>query len=183
MSRPPSSRRDQPDHSDDGEGRARRAALGLLARRELSEQQVRRALAAQRHAPAAVEAALRGLRQQHYLDDAGLATRYARSRLEFHGLGRNRIRQGLGKRGVARAIIEKGLGEALAEVSEADVLDRLARRYWRQRRGHAPPRRLRGLWAFLLRRGFPAALVHERLRALWPRWADALQGLEPYESE
>jgi hypothetical protein len=44
-----------------------------------------------------------------------------------------------------------------------------------------PERRLPRLWAFLLRRGFTAGLVHERLGALWPRWAKALEGLEPAE--
>jgi hypothetical protein len=44
-----------------------------------------------------------------------------------------------------------------------------------------PERRLPRLWAFLLRRGFAASLVHERLKALWPRWSDALEGLEPLE--
>jgi hypothetical protein len=75
--------------------------------------------------------------------------------------------------------MEAGIREALGEVSESGVLDRLARRYWTQRRRDAPARRLRGLWAFLVRRGFPATLVHERLRKLWPRWSDALEGLEP----
>ena len=42
-------------------------------------------------------------------------------------------------------------------------------------------RNLRKLWAFLLRRGFPAGLVNDRLHALWPRWSDALDGLEPAE--
>jgi hypothetical protein len=39
------------------------------------------------------------------------------------------------------------------------------------------------LWGFLLRRGFPPDLVNERVRALWPRWSDALAGLEPLDAE
>ncbi len=46
-----------------------------------------------------------------------------------------------------------------------------------------PARRLPRLWAFLLRRGFAPRLVHARLAALWPRWADALAGLEPAEHD
>jgi 3-hydroxyacyl-CoA dehydrogenase len=42
---------------------------------------------------------------------------------------------------------------------------------------------MRRLWAFLLRRGFPATLILSRLKALWPRWQDALDGLEPAEAE
>jgi len=169
--------------AEDLERRAWRAALAVLARRETAEEQLRRTLLGKGHEQAAVESALERLRRERYVDDAGLAVRYARSRMEFRGLGQHRVRQGLRKRGVAGAIIEDGIREALGEVSERGVLDRLARRYWTQRRRDVPAKRLRGLWAFLVRRGFPAALVHERLRALWPRWSDALEGLEPHEGE
>ena len=60
-------------------------------------------------------------------------------------------------------------------------LDALARRYWKQHARVEPERRLPRLWAFLMRRGFAPALVRERLAALWPRWSDALEGLEPLD--
>jgi hypothetical protein len=60
-------------------------------------------------------------------------------------------------------------------------VDGLARRFWRSRERDEPAHRLRKLWAFLIRRGFPADLVQARLRALWPRWSDALDGLEPVD--
>jgi hypothetical protein len=70
---------------------------------------------------------------------------------------------------------------ALDEVSEAAALDSQARRYWRSHVRDEPRRRLRKLWGFLLRRGYPVALVDERLKALWPRWSDAIEGLDPLE--
>jgi regulatory protein len=154
-------------------------ALTRLARRDHSESEMRRALLERGHEDEEVEAALRRLRSEGYLDDGGFAERFARSRLEGHGLGRLRVRQGLWKRGVERGTAEAGLSAALREVPEADVLEAVARRYWRQRTRDEPELRLRKLWAFLLRRGFPASLVNERLRALWPRWQDAIEGLEP----
>jgi SOS response regulatory protein OraA/RecX len=163
----------------DPEQRAWSAALAIVARRDVAVEQLRRLLVGKGHPEPAAEAALVRLQRERYLDDASLAARYARSRMEFRGQGQHRVRQGLRRRGVAGATIEEGIREALGEVSEAGVVDRLARRYWTQRRRDAPARRLRGLWAFLVRRGFPPALVHERLRELWPRWSDALEGLEP----
>ena len=163
----------------DPEQRAWSTALGVLARRDVAAEELRRVLLRKGHPETAADAAIDRLRRERYLDDASLAARYARSRLEFRGQGQHRVRQGLRSRGVAGATIEQGIREALGEVSEAGVVDRLARRYWTQRRRDAPARRLRGLWAFLVRRGFPPALVHERLRELWPRWSDALEGLEP----
>ncbi len=156
-------------------------ALGRLARRDHSEAELRRALAARGHAPSEIDSAIERLRRERYIDDLGFAERFARSRLAHQGHGRALIRQGLRKRGVGRSETEAGIAVALGEVDEKAVLESLARRYWRQHARVEPARRLPRLWAFLLRRGFAAGLVHDRLSALWPRWADALEGLEPAE--
>jgi regulatory protein len=156
---------------------ARQRALRRLARRDHSEAELRRALARNGFAAAVVEATLDRLRTEKYLDDQGFATRFAHSRVAHQGLGRNRVRQALRARGVSRGIIEKGVAEALRDVSEAQVLDDLARRYWRQHGRDEPLQRIRKLWAFLLRRGFPAGLARDRLATLWPRWREGLEDL------
>jgi regulatory protein len=143
--------------------------------------ELRRALAARGHESDEVEAALERLRRERYLDDTGFAERFARSRLSHHGHGRALVRERLRQRGVGRSEREAGLAGALAEVDERAVLDGVARRYWRTHARVEPRRRLPRLWAFLLRRGYAASLVRDRLSALWPRWADALEGLEPAE--
>ena len=130
-----------------------------------------------------MEAVLARLRRERLLDDAGFAARYAQSRLQHQGLGRHRLKQGLRRKGVAVAVADAGIQEALGQVSESDVIDALARRYWKANAKKAPDKRLRALWGFLLRRGFPATLILSRLKALWPRWQDALEGLEPADSE
>jgi regulatory protein len=156
-------------------------ALRRLARRDQSEAELRRALSERGHASAEIEDALARLRSRGYVDDDAYAERFARSRLAHQGQGRKRIRQGLRQRGLAREQVEAGLEAALREVSEDEVLDKVARRYWRQHTRVEPVRRLPRLWGFLLRRGFAPAHVRARLRALWPRWSDALEGLEPAE--
>ena len=130
-----------------------------------------------------MEAALARLRSERLVDDAGFAARYARSRLEHQGQGRYRLDRALRRKGVAKDVAQAGILSALEQVSEAEVLDRLARRYWRVSAAKPPEKRLRNLWSFLLRRGFPATLILSRLKALWPRWQDALEGLEPAEPE
>jgi regulatory protein len=156
-------------------------ALRRLGQRDHSEAELRRVLAARGHSRQEIAEALARLREKRYVDDASYAERFSRSRLAHQGLGRGRIREGLRRRGVAREDVEKGLAAALRETPEAEVLDRTARRYWRQHGRVEPARRLPRLWGFLLRRGFPPSLVRARLRALWPRWSDALEGLEPVE--
>jgi regulatory protein len=160
------------------QAQARARALARLARRDHSEQEIRRALRRDGFAADVIDAVVDRLRAERALDDAGYAARFARSRLAHHGLGRRRVQAALTQKGVARATIDAGLSAALAEVSEEDTLDTVARRYWRTHTRDEPARRLRKLWAFLCRRGFPPALVRERLSALWPRWHDALDGLE-----
>jgi regulatory protein len=158
-------------------------ALRRLSRRDHAEAELRRALRRKGFPEAEVEDALGRLRSRGLLNDAAFASRYARSRLGSHGLGRHRVRANLRARGVSRPVTEAGLEAALGEVSEAEALDRLARRYWRAHTRDLPRRRLPKLWAFLLRRGYPAAVVQERLKILWPRLADALEGLDPLEPE
>ena len=157
-------------------------ALRRLARRDHSEAELRRALEERGHSRAEIDEALARLRCLSYVDDDAYAVRYARGRLAHHGQGRTRIRQGLRQRGVGREQVEAGLLAALQEVSEDEVLDKLARRYWRQHTRVEPARRLPRLWGFLLRRGFTPEHVRCRLRALWPRWSDALEGIEPAEA-
>jgi regulatory protein len=161
---------------------AYQGALRRLARRDHTEAEIRKALR-KSHPEADVEEAVRRLRQAGYLDDAGFAARFARSRLAHQGQGRYRIRQALRAKGVSGPPAEKGLETALAEVSEAAALEALAQRYWRRRTSDDPRRRLRSVWAALVRRGFPASLVSERVAALWPRWRDALAGLEAPETD
>jgi len=154
-------------------------ALRRLARRDHSVAELRRALLDRGHGEEEVEAALDRLRRERYVDDTGYAERFARSRMANEGHGRLRVRQDLRRRGVDRRTVEAGIAGALREVDEKGVVDALARRYWRQHAAVEPARRLPRLWAFLVRRGFAPGLVRDRLSRLWPRWSDALEGLEP----
>ncbi len=162
---------------------AYRRAILRLARRDHSVAELRRALLERGHTSAEVEEALDRLRRERYLDDSSYAERFARSRLAHQHVGRLRIRQALRERGVPRAVAEAGIRSGVAEAEEREVLESLARRYWRQHAGVPPERRLGRVWTYLLRRGFAPALVQGRLHALWPRWSDALSGLEPLDQE
>jgi regulatory protein len=154
-------------------------AVARLSRRELSTAELRRALERAGHAADEVESALLRLRAQGYVDDAAFAGRFARSRLAHQGHGRYRIREALRLRGVPARTADQGLAGALAEVPEAEALDAVARRYWDRRASVDPRLRLSRLRGVLLRRGFPAALVRDRLAALWPAWSRELEAEEP----
>ena len=156
-------------------------ALERLALRDHSEEELRRALARAGYPGDEVEAAIERLRDRRFVDDDAYALRFAQSRIGRRGQGRHRVRQALHRRGVPRATIERGLEAALREVSEAEALDEVARRYWRSHERDEPRRRMRKLCDHLLRRGFPGSLVRDRVRALWPSWSEMLDGAEPQE--
>ena len=158
-------------------------ALARLARRDHAEAEIRRALRRSGHEATEVQQAVSRLKRERALDDRRFAEAFARSRIAQHGLGRNRVRAALRQRGLSRAALESGLQEALVEVSERAALEAVASRYWRQRQADEPSLRMRKLWAFLLRRGFPPDLVRERLGALWPGQRAALDGLIAWEEE
>lgn len=145
-------------------------ALRRLGRRDYSVDEMRRALTRAGFVVDDVDAALARLVSEGFLDDARFAQGFARSRMTLRGHGRHRIRQALFQRGIDREVAEGGLLGALDEVSEDEILDRLARSYWNRKRRLEPRRRLASLRAFLLRRGFPADVVTPKLRALWPEW-------------
>jgi len=162
---------------------AYQAGLRRLARRDHSEQELRRALLRRGYPTIDVERAIERLRAARYLDDAGFARRFALSRLASHGLGRNRIRADLRQRGVPRPVAESGLDHALREVTETQIVDELATKYWKRHERELPRKRVLKLRAFLLRRGFTAPLVAERLRALWPTWSAELEDWEATAEE
>ena len=154
------------------------SALHRLARRDHSEQELRKALAAEGHTPDEVEEAVERAKSARYVDDRGYAERFTRSRLAFRGHGRALIRQGLRTRGVAAELVDGALKEISEQGLEREALDAAARKYWRLHPKVEPRLRIQRLWAFLLRRGFPAGLVQERLRSLWPGQGEILEGLE-----
>jgi regulatory protein len=158
-------------------------ALGRLARRDHSQAELVRVLRDRGYSPDEITEAIERLRAQRYLDDAGFAERFARSRLLGHRVGRNRIRQGLRQRGVDAKVANDGLRKALVDAPEREALEAAATSYWRTHPRDDPEKRMRKLWVFLLRRGFPVDLVRARLAALWPRHRSALEDLPSVEEE
>jgi regulatory protein len=152
--------------------------LRRLGRRDHSEHELREALRNEGQTDEDVDDALARVKSARYLDDRTYAERYTRSRLQGQKQGRLKIRQGLRTRGVAGELVERALQDAATEGLEKDALDAAARSYWRTHPRVEPAIRVRRLFVFLVRRGFPAGLVHERLRALWPKPGESLEEFE-----
>ena len=95
------------------------AALKLLARRELSEAQVRQRLARRGHDPDAIEEAVARLKEERAIDDARVAEAIARTETSVKRRGIVRVRRQIENAGPITGI--DGL-EQRARTRELDVV-------------------------------------------------------------
>lgn len=144
------------------------AALRALAVRQRSRGELERRLRAGGHGDDAIEAALARCEGSGYLDDRSYAAAFVRDRIRLRPRGLSRLRAELRRRGVSEEDAAAGIAEALDEegTTEAQLLERAARRRWRTLRGLEPEVAKRRLAAYLMRRGFPPPAVWEAVRRL-----------------
>jgi regulatory protein len=140
------------------------AALKMLARRELSEAQLRQRLMRRQHDADAIEAAIARLTADRSLDDERVAGAIARSETGLKKRGRYRVTRQIEAAGIAPSIARRVVEETFAAI-DADVL-----------LGEALARRLRGktrvedekefsrLYRYLVAQGFEPDRVLALLR-------------------
>jgi regulatory protein len=139
-------------------------AYRYLNRRDRTEGEVRKHLAAKGIDADAVEGAIETLREQGYVDDARYARLFAEDKRELEGWGTERIRGTLALRGIDRELIDAAVQEPDggdgAEMERA--LEILRRRF------PSPPRERRDrdrALAVLLRKGYDTELALDALTA------------------
>jgi regulatory protein len=141
------------------------AGLKMLARRELSEAQVRQRLSRLGHDVAVIDEAVTRLKDAGSLDDARTAGAIARTEVNVRHRGRLRVRQRLAAAGITGHLADRAMDEALAGVDvEAQILALLERRL-RGRPGAASEADFARLYRYLVGQGFEADLVVRVLRA------------------
>jgi len=144
---------------------ARDQALSLawhaLNRRERTEAELLRALAAKGVEPAVAADVVAELRESGYVDDASYARRFAADRRHLDGWGAERIERRLRTLGVEREHVAAALAERTAEEELSTAVALLERRF------PVPPREPRDCeraLGVLLRRGYELELAHDALR-------------------
>jgi len=146
---------------------AQTTALQYLAARPRTAHEVRQKLRRSRVTDQVADQVIARLQARGALDDTAYAHAYLTSRLASRGYGPQRLRQELQQRGIGRALVEDAVQQDLAA---GDVLAvaraQAAKRWARLGRETDLAKRRQKLWAFLRRRGFPAAIVQEVLTEL-----------------
>ncbi len=107
------------------------------------------------------------LREAGLIDDADFARQLTRSKMSA-GASRRRVHQELFKRGVPREVADEAVEQVVEEdgLSDAESIERIARKKWRTLDGLDEPTRRRRLFAFLARRGFASDDVSRVVRQL-----------------
>lgn len=149
-------------------------AVRHLEARMRSKAELRRLLVRKGEPPELVDRAIDRLERQGYIDDASFARQFARAKTLGTGMAGRRVRQELARRGVARDVASEALEQVADEegVSDAESIERVARKKWRTLTRLDAPTRRRRLYAFLARRGFDSDDVSRIVRQLAGEDAD-----------
>jgi regulatory protein len=150
----------------DGSKRRSRAsakdrALGLLAVRWRSRDELRRRLRQAGYEPEEIEPALDDLEQVGLVEDGRFAQEVVRDQVGRRLAGDRAIRSALREKGVSSEIVERALAEAGNEDERAFEL---ASRKLTRLRGLAPDAAYRRLLGQLLRRGYSPVGAREAVR-------------------
>jgi len=135
-------------------------ALRLLARRELTEKQLRDRLLDRDHPSEEIDRVIAHLLESRTLDDDRVARAYARTASGVKGRGRLRVMRELTEMGVARNTATEAVAEVFADVDERALIAKALQKKMRGRPRIADPAEHARLYQYLMRQGFtPAAIV------------------------
>ena len=139
-------------------------ALKMLARRELSEAQLRQRLLRRQHDPDAIEATLTRLKSERNLDDERVAGAIARSETNLKKRGRFRVTRQIEAAGIASSIAKRVVDETFAAIDGDALLTQALARRLRGRTRIEDDREFQRLYRYLVAQGFEPDRVMALLR-------------------
>ena len=136
----------------------------MLARRELSEAQIRQRLTRRRHTPESIDSALERLKAEGAIDDVRVAGAIARTETHVRRRGRLRVIRRIEAAGIASSIAKRVANEVFEDV-DSDAL--LAAAIEKRLRGRdtIDEQAARRLYRHLIAQGFDSDRVLAALRA------------------
>jgi regulatory protein len=138
--------------------------LKMLARRELSEAQVRQRLARKGHDVDAVDAAVERLRAERAIDDARVAEAIAHTETAVRRHGRLRVRRQIDQAGIAPPMARAALDAVFGAVDDQALLEAALDRRLRGRDRIADEAEFRRMFRYLVGQGFEPERVIAALK-------------------
>jgi regulatory protein len=139
-------------------------ALRMLARRELSERQVRQRLARREHPHDQIDDAIERLKADRALDDARVAAIIARTETTIRKRGKLRVKRRIEAAGIAPAVAERAVDDVFRDVDPDALVTAALQKRLRGADRIADDRQYARLWRYLLGQGFEADRVAALLR-------------------
>lgn len=140
-------------------------ALHLLARRELSVQQLRDRLIEREHDRDEVERSIEHLLETGALNDRRVAGAYIQTAQKVKGRGRLRIQRELQQMGISRDIAAEAIAEAFGDVDERALIAKALQKKLRGGKKITSPAEYARVYQYLMRQGFSPTAVNSALRA------------------
>jgi regulatory protein len=140
------------------------AALRMLARRELSEAQVRQRLARRQHDQDSIDAAIARLKADRSLDDERVAGAIARSETGLKKRGKLRVKRQIEAAGIAPAVAQRAVDDTFEALDVEALIAAALDRRLRGRARIADDREFQRLYRYLISQGFESDRVLALLR-------------------
>ena len=138
----------------------------MLARRELSEAQVRQRLARRDYQADAIDEAVERLKATRSLDDARVAGAIARMEAGIRKRGRLRVRRRIEAAGIAAPVAQRAVDEVFQDVDADALLAAAIERRLHGRDRIADEREFARLYRYLLGQGFESDRIGAALRKM-----------------
>jgi len=139
--------------------------LKMLARRELSELQVRQRLARNGHDADAIDEAIARLREERAIDDERVAEAIARTETSVRRRGKLRVRMQIERAGIAKATAKRAVDDVFDAIDGAALLEASLAKRLRGRETIADDREFQRLYRYLIGQGFESDRVLKTLNA------------------
>jgi regulatory protein len=143
-------------------------ALTLLARRELSESQIRQRLARRGYEDDAIDDAVARLKQNGSIDDERVAAAIARTETSLKRRGKLRVRRQIQSAGIRSETAARAIDATFADLDEDALLQAALQKRLRGRERAADNRELQRIYRFLVGQGFEADRISRALRSIRP---------------
>jgi regulatory protein len=139
-------------------------ALKMLARRELSEAQVRQRLSSRGENQDSIDAAVARLKSERSIDDERVAGVIARTETGLRKRGRRRVLQQIEAAGITRTIASKAVDDVFQDLDADTLLSASLAKRLRGRERIADDREFQRLFRYLSAQGFDSdrILIHLR---------------------
>ena len=131
----------------------------MLARRELSEAQVRQRLARKEHDEADVDDAVARLLKERAIDDTRVAEAIARTETSVRKRGKLRVKRKIESAGIAAATAKRAVDEVFSDVDPDALLDAALGKRLRHGKAIADDREFSRLYRYLMGQGFESDRV------------------------